>query len=358
MTKLSSVVNTREPETTSTWFTDTRTGSHLFKITGYSFNKGIGLGKCITSDNFTVGGYNWTIECYPDGKLKYIDDSLAFHVKLKSSDEARVKITLNMLSQTGGAPFVRDSGAVTLRPDDYDFCIFPGFIKRTEFEASEYLKNDSFTILCSVTVFKQSSLIENNCETQSFTVQPSNLHQHLTSLLQRGDGKDVSFNVSGVTFEAHRCVLAARSPVFRTELLGPIKVERNQILEIKDMEPSIFKTMLQFIYTDSLPELEEAKGNKDGSIALAQRLLVAADRYGLERLKRICEVTMFKFIDTDNVATTMTLAEQHNCSELKAACLEFIKRPEVLATVLQTERFEHIIKSCPTILEDLRSKSR
>ncbi|KAJ4765596.1 BTB/POZ and MATH domain-containing protein 2 [Rhynchospora pubera] len=167
----------------------------------------------------------------------------------------------------------------------------------------------------------------------------------------------MSFNVSGVTFDAHRCVLAARSPVFMAQFFGPMKGKVNQSIEIKDMEPSIFKSMLHFIYSDSVPDLEEARGNKDASVALAQHLLVAADRYGLERLKQLCEMKMYEFVDANNLATTLTLAEQHNCSELKAACIEFIKRPEVLAAVVQTEEFEHMIKSCPTILEELRSKN-
>jgi speckle-type POZ protein len=48
------------------------------------------------------------------------------------------------------------------------------------------------------------------------------------------------------------------------------------------MEPRVFKVMLHYIYTDSLPEVE-----KDEVLVLSQHLLVAASRYGLYRLKQL-----------------------------------------------------------------------
>ncbi|KAJ3700983.1 hypothetical protein LUZ61_004688 [Rhynchospora tenuis] len=352
MAKLSSVLDT---ETTSTSITEMCSGSHLFKVIGYSLNRGIGAGRCITSDAFTVGGYDWTIGYYPDGRSIYIspdDEYLSFEVSLGSkAPEVRGNITLTMLSKTGGR---RCTVAINLNSTNNSVCVNK-FIKREQFEASEYLKNDSFTIQCTITVIS-INLKTTYCKPRPFAVQPSNLPQQLICLLEQGHGKDVSFNVSGVTFDAHRCVLAARSPVFMAQVFGPMKGKVDQSIEIKDMEPSIFKSMLHFIYSDSVPDLEEPRGDEDTSLALAQHLLVAADRYGLERLKQLCEAKLYEFTDANNVATTLTLAVQHNCSDLTAACVEFIKQPVVLADMVQSEGFEHMIKTCPTILEGLRKK--
>ncbi|KAJ4752564.1 BTB/POZ/MATH-domain protein [Rhynchospora pubera] len=351
-----STSDARESETASARVTETSTGSHLFKVMGYSFDKGIGVGKRISSAIFTLGGYDWTIGYYPDGKSAEPKNSIAFDLNLRSPNaKAKVKMTLTLLSQTGGAPIGHYTPNVVTLSTNYPWSPLFTF-KRDQLESFQYLKNDSFTVRCTLTVIKRSALETTNCKTQPSTVklQPSNLHQQLTSLLEVGYGTDVSFNVSGVTFGAHRCVLAARSPVFRVELFGPMKGKMNESIEIKDMEPLVFKVMLHFIYSDSVPELEEVDGNKDALIVLAQHLLVAADRYGLERLKQLCEIKMYEFIDANNVATTLTLADQHNCSQLKAACIEFIKPPEVLAAVMLTEGFEHMVKSCPTILEELR----
>ncbi|KAJ1685051.1 hypothetical protein LUZ63_016441 [Rhynchospora breviuscula] len=355
--RMASTSDARESETASARVTETSTGSHLFKVMGYSFDKGIGIGKRISSAIFTLGGYDWTIGYYPDGDSAEKNNSIAFDLNLRSpAAKAKVKMTLSLLSQTGGTPIQsRTPNALILTTNSPWSLKF--FVRRESLESPEYLKNDSFTVRCTLTVIKRSALETTNCKTQPSTVklQPSNLHQQLTGLLEVGYGTDVSFNVSGVTFGAHRCVLAARSPVFRVELFGPMKGKMNESIEIKDMEPSVFKTMLHFIYSDSVPELEEVDGNKDVLIVLGQHLLVAADRYGLERLKQLCEIKMYEFIDANNVAATLTLADQHNCSELKAACIEFLMPPEVLAAVMLTEGFEHMVKSCPTILEELRT---
>jgi speckle-type POZ protein len=47
-------------------------------------------------------------------------------------------------------------------------------------------------------------------------------------------------------------VLAARSSVFRAELFGPMKENSGGPIEISDMESDVFKSLLHFIYTDSL----------------------------------------------------------------------------------------------------------
>jgi speckle-type POZ protein len=70
-------------------------------------------------------------------------------------------------------------------------------------------------------------------------------------------------------------------------------------------------------------------------------------RYGLERLKLICG-------STETVATTLALAEQHNCSLLKAKCVDFIARPpETLDAVLATEGYNHLFASCPLVVTQL-----
>ena len=42
-------------------------------ISGYSLLKGIGDGEPIASDRFTVGGHEWVLLFYPDGKRSTSD---------------------------------------------------------------------------------------------------------------------------------------------------------------------------------------------------------------------------------------------------------------------------------------------
>ena len=89
-------------ETASAIRTETITGSHLFKIYGYSLIKGIGIGKEIKSDIFTVGGYNWIIKFYPDGKTNDSKEYISIFLQLESeTTDVKARTTFTILQQNG-----------------------------------------------------------------------------------------------------------------------------------------------------------------------------------------------------------------------------------------------------------------
>lgn len=90
--------------------------------------------------------------------------------------------------------------------------------------------------------------------------------------------------------------------------------------------------MLLFIYTDKLPDVDEISGSVSlcTSTIMVQHLLAAADRFGLDRLKLLCESNLCKEVTAETVATTLALAEQHHCPQLKAICLKFAAIPSIL----------------------------
>jgi speckle-type POZ protein len=66
------------------------------------------------------------------------------------------------------------------------------------------------------------------------------------------------FPNSGEKFAAHRCVLAARSAVFKAELFGPMKEGTiDTVVHIHDMEAKVFRLLLGYIYCDWVPGFEE-----------------------------------------------------------------------------------------------------
>jgi len=87
-----------------------------------------------------------------------------------------------------------------------------------------------------------------------------------------------------------------------------------------------------------------------------QHLLVAADRYGLDRLRLLCEAKLCRDIDVQTVATTLALAEQHRCTQLRGACIGFIASRDVLGAAMETDGFEHLATSCPTIMNEILDK--
>lgn len=72
---------------------------------------------------------------------------------------------------------------------------------------------------------------------------PSNIGEHFGELLESGKGADVNFDVDGETFSAHKLVLAARSPVFRAQLFGPMKDRNTECIKVEDMKAPVFKVV-------------------------------------------------------------------------------------------------------------------
>ena len=169
-------------------------------------------------------------------------------------------------------------------------------------------------------------------------------------MLSNGEGADVTFTVDNQLFRAHRCVLAFRSPVFRAQLYGPMKKAEN-LISIDDMEPAIFEALLRFIYTDRLPD-----SCSDGRNPAITHLLVAVDRYGVERLRLLCESKLSEAIDVETVATKLALAEQHNCSQLRRACIGLMASPNMLGPIMKTDGFNHLIASVPMVIKEILDK--
>ncbi|KAJ3700804.1 hypothetical protein LUZ61_004509 [Rhynchospora tenuis] len=197
--------------TTSTVQAEVETGSHLFKVIGYSANKGIGIGKLICSGVFTVGNYDWVINFYPDGYAIESKDFISLYFELKSA-ATNVKTTLAFtILQHNGLPSNMSCGPHDLTfkstsETSYDFWGFPTFIKRSEFEASKCLEDDAFTIKCTIAIVKGTHL--QRTTPYGIPIPPSNLNQRLVRLLESGEGADVTFVVKGERFKAHRFMLA------------------------------------------------------------------------------------------------------------------------------------------------------
>ncbi|CAL4983188.1 unnamed protein product [Urochloa decumbens] len=305
------------------------TGSHVLTINGYSRAKRVPRNQFISS-SFTLGGHTWSIRYYPNGCGScegFFDDYVSVYLTVVPDAMAR-----------------------------YSFSLVGEYGPRTWSNISGCLRNDSIKIRCDITmlnVVKHEDATKTSNTTPKFVdVPPSDLVQHLGHLLSSGEGADVMFEVGGETMiSAHRSILAARSPVFKAELFSPMKEGTATRVRINDMDGAVFKALLDFLYTDVFPDVDEGD-----TLAMAQHLLVAADRYDLERLKLMCEEKLCGYIDISSTGTILTLAEKHSCAGLKKACLDFLMSGTNMAASIVTGGFEHLTNSCPSILLELLAK--
>lgn len=62
--------------------------------------------------------------------------------------------------------------------------------------------------------------------------------------------------------------------------------------------------LLHFVYTDSLPDMGDLQRYDDYSDVI-MHLLVAADKYAMDRLKLLCQNILAKNLHVETVATTL-----------------------------------------------------
>ncbi|TVU05017.1 hypothetical protein EJB05_48165, partial [Eragrostis curvula] len=162
------------------------------------------------------------------------------------------------------------------------------------------------------------------------------------------------FQVSSKKFRAHRAVLAARSPVFKALLFGPMKDAETACIKLHNIKPATFKVMLRFMYTDSLPRDEEIKSSS--IIDLFQNLLAAADMYHLDRLKLLCAQKLWEHLSAETVATVLGCAEKHNCAELKNSCLDFFVVEKNFKNAVLTQDYSQLMQSFPCVIDEIRAR--
>ncbi|CAM0909176.1 unnamed protein product [Alopecurus aequalis] len=351
--------------TASTCAPETAHGTHLFKIDGYSMYKGLGVGKWIKSATFTVGGHDWCILFYPDGKGEDSKDWVSVYLELMTKDaEVRAFYDLTRLDQAARPP-LPPFWPYPSPVEPYVFDTRRGDATTANWGYAKFLRksiiqernvDDILLIECNLTVIKvKEAQVEEAEMSVGVQVPPSSLLDNLANLLESTEGADVCFKVKEEVFPAHKIILAMSSPVFRADFYGPMRDEQRRSIVVDDMQPAVFRGLLHFIYTDSLPPMDELN---DGEYEETLRhLLVAADKYALERMKLMCESELCENLDAKTVATTLALADQHHCTQLKDACIEFINSSSRMNDVVASKGYEHLKRACPTIIADLWEKA-
>ncbi|KAL6659221.1 hypothetical protein ACP70R_003261 [Stipagrostis hirtigluma subsp. patula] len=338
--------------TSSTCTAETARGTHVFKIAGYSLHRGLGVGKYIWSAPFAVGGHQWRICYYPGGAKEETKDCAAVFLHLISTGvKETVVYDFRLLNQATGLSSSVFSSPVVFNDVTRSWGTSK-FKKRTILEAPPYLQDDCVVIECDVNVIKESR-VEETATDFEVQVPPPDVLDNLGKLLESGEGADVTFKVKGEVIRAHKIILAMRSPVFKAEFYGPMK-ENGAAIVIEDMQPAVFKALLHFIYTDSMPAMDlEGDENEEA----VKHLLVAADRYGVERMKLLCESILTKKLNVGSLATTLALADQHNCSQLKDACIRFISSSSRMDDVVASQGYAHLKRACPAVIVEMWEKS-
>jgi len=128
---------------------------------------------------------------------------------------------------------------------------------------------------------------------------------------------DVTFLVSGKSILAHRAVLAARYPTFAAMFCSGFREVRSEVITVDEVAPERFQEMIQFIYQNKLPSLDE-----DTVFGVLQ----CADRFMVDEIKRYVEDFLCDFIDFHTCCDLFLTAVKFHCPLLEAVCMNFMAR--------------------------------
>jgi speckle-type POZ protein len=139
---------------------------------------------------------------------------------------------------------------------------------------------------------------------------------HFAHLFDSRIMADVKFKVKDEEIGAHLAIVVSASPVMAAMLeADKFKEGVTRTVTINDMEPSVFKEMLRYVYTGTVPQLQQ----------MAESLFVAADRFQIQGLKDLCTEQLIQQLDLNNAVRYLVLGHLHSVPQLLEAsrqCLE------------------------------------
>lgn len=126
---------------------------------------------------------------------------------------------------------------------------------------------------------------------------------------------DVTINAGDGSVGAHRAILAARSPVFRSMFSHDLREKELSAVDIADMSAAACTAFLRYLY-----------GGVPAAEFLAHRLplLRAADKYDVGDLREACEESLAGDIAGDNVLERLQIAHLYGLPALKSSCMRYL----------------------------------
>ncbi|KAM0063699.1 putative chromatin remodeling & transcription regulator BTB-POZ family [Helianthus debilis subsp. tardiflorus] len=260
------------------------------------------------SDPFKIGKWNWHLVVEKNRSL-----SIKLYPEILNSTRDSPPIAsfiIRLISSSGGRkvlvhPEVRDKQLKT--SDDFvwvlEVPLTGKFIIDVEFlELKTASPNGGEP--CSIWV-------DGSIQKESSASALSSLGRMLSESIHT----DIIINASNGIIEAHRAVLAARSPVFRSMFSHDLKEKELSTINIPDMSIEACEAFLKSLY-----------GNIENNDFLNHRLdlLRAADKYEVLDLKEACHESLVEDIDTKNVLVRLQIAFLYRLSKLKICCMQYL----------------------------------
>lgn len=302
-----------------------------------------GTGESLESSTFPTGLHGtgtWCLQLYPNGndgdRAGYV--SLFLNLVRNHGRDICAKFTCSILNTDKKVAYSKTIHAARLFTTGESWG-WKKFVKRDFLVNTEngLVEDDRLTVLCEVGVTGKYNDTSGENNMNRFIVPACQLPEDLGRLFECEKFGDVVFNVGDRQLHAHKCILTVRCPIFASMFDHDVVEARESSVDIADISYEVFRETLRFIYTGQAPNVDK----------FPQQLLVAADKYALERLKAMCEGFIGADLSVENAAEVLLFADMHNALQLKPRVVAYIC--EHAAAVKETPGWKAMCSSRPEL---------
>lgn len=222
------------------------------------------MGQSLVGSKFAVSEFDhWQISVFPGGMDSERNGRISVVVKNIGGENIRATCNLFVLTIAGQREsFAKSDPGHLFESGDAEnnqwVVDMPVTFEETLSEFSTYIRDNTMKIIVEMTVCSSPSILSGDNTCCATNADCATLASDMKFLLNEtesaGMRSDVVLSSGKENMPCHQCILSARSPVFRdmfkSPTLGIDMFFKAGKLHTSDIEPSILKEFVHFLYTD------------------------------------------------------------------------------------------------------------
>lgn len=303
----------------------------------------------IESPVFTVSNYNsnfeWQLQLYPNGTDSESSDFLSIYLISCNKSLVEASCAFSLMNNDDKAVYTRVLEMSIFSKKNFAWGL-PRFIQAGTMknEHNQMVLGNHLKISCEILINVVNCINVQSRPYQSSVPKCHNRLKEFDDLERLVDNdlfSDVIFQIDGKQINSHKCILANKSIVFETMFSISMKESKQSIVDIVDIRYDVFKEMLRFIYTAKVYRIEE----------IADQLIAAAEKYSLQELKNMCEMTLFKNLTVEKATQSLEIGFLYNANILKEAALNLISYHKL--EIINSPSFKKLEESYPHLMSEI-----
>jgi len=266
----------------------------------------------------------------------------------------KARCEISLLNAAGTAEVTRGN----INPDQTPFLITSGVQEWHSFndfvaskavvaKDSPLLVDDCLKLHCKIMIegdLKQESESRTKAEGQRTKRRRERFSNALEKMLDDSSFTDFTIKTKTGSLQAHKVILAARSPVFKSMLEAKMAEAEKNTVTILDFDHEVLEALLKYLYVLERNQFQIP-------VTMASDLLRLADKYMIDDLMEECEYLLADNLTVENAALVLSLAHLCNADILKPRVVKYITENKTAVTA--TTGFAQVSKDHPAVFVDL-----